>query len=473
MNRKEFLRNLGFGSLVLSNISCQDYIDVSPLQSTDFKNPLNIPETINGIGNLDVQILEKTLIDNKKTSLYLYGNSVLAPLIRVQKGASIKLKLSNQLAYPTNIHWHGLLVPAAMDGHPDQMIMPDHAFDYQFVINQQAGTNWYHPHPHEMTGEQVVRGLAGLFIVETPEEKALNLPSGAYEIPLIIQDKKFDQNGNIKYNPKMNEKMNGFMGETILVNNTISPFLNVSTRFYRFRVLNGSSARIYNLTLSDNQDFYIIGADGGILPNPEKQKSVLIASGERLDILIDFSKYSVGSEVFLESKTFGEMGDAQGKQAFNLLKFAVTKQETNTFQLSTKLIAVPKLSNSTKTRSFEIVMKMLSSSGMHKINGKTYKADRIDETVNFGTTETWEFDNSKEDQPHPMHIHGVQFQVVSRTGGRNTILSHEKGWKDTVLVAPKEKVQVIVKFETKGKFVFHCHNLEHEDDGMMLNYEVV
>jgi FtsP/CotA-like multicopper oxidase with cupredoxin domain len=155
------------------------------------------------------------------------------------------------------------------------------------------------------------------------------------------------------------------------------------------------------------------------------------------------------------------------------MSFNVSKQETDTFKLPTSLLPLTKTTASSKTRTFALTMDMMAmSGGMHKINGKVYKSDRIDETVTFGATEIWEFDNSTGDEPHPMHIHGVQFQVVSRSGGRNAILPHEKGWKDTVLVAPKEKVQVIMKFEQKGKFVFHCHNLEHEDDGMMLNFEV-
>jgi FtsP/CotA-like multicopper oxidase with cupredoxin domain len=166
------------------------------------------------------------------------------------------------------------------------------------------------------------------------------------------------------------------------------------------------------------------------------------------------------------------MGTAQGTQAFKILKFIVNKQESNTFKLPASLIPLPNLSGSNKKRSFSLTMTMNMSGGMHRINNKVFSSQRIDETVNLGSTETWEFDNSTGDEPHPMHIHGVQFQVLSRIGGRNTLFPHEKGWKDTVLVAPKEKVQVIMKFEQKGKFVFHCHNLEHEDDGMMLNFEV-
>jgi blue copper oxidase len=314
-----------------------------------------------------------------------------------------------------------------------------------------------------------------LFIVESEEENALNLPSGDHEIPLIIQDKRLNPNGTIKYNPTMMEIMTGFMGDTILVNGTYKPYLEVDTRFYRFRVLNGSTARIYNLALSNGAEFYVIGSDGGILPKPEKVKNLLLSSGERTDILVDFSDMEVGKMVYLVNETFTGMGDAQGKQTFKIMSFNVRGDQNDDFILPPSLLPFIKLAGASKTRPFKLSMSMghNRAGGMHQINGKTFKSDRIDEYVDFGATEIWEFDNAGGDEAHPMHVHGVHFQVVARIGGRNTILPQERGWKDTVLVAPKEKVQVIMKFEQKGKFVLHCHNLEHEDDGMMLNFEVV
>ncbi|MCP9755943.1 bilirubin oxidase [Lacihabitans sp. CCS-44] len=475
MKRIEFLKTLGLGLSaggILS--SCMGDGDVVPVSEiADFGNALKIPETIYNATSLASKSLKDTIINGKSSSYLGYGPGILGPTIRIKSGNSLNLNFKNQLSEHTNIHWHGLVIPAEMDGHPDQMVMANNSFDYKFAVNQAAGTNWYHPHIHEITGRQVTQGLAGLFIVESNEEKALNLPTESFEIPLIIQDKRFNDDGTIKYKPNMDEKMNGYMGETILVNGTFSPFLKVSSNLYRFRVLNGSSARIYNLALSNAASFYIIGSDGGILEKPEVVSSVLLSSGERLDILIDFSKVPLNSEIFLESNQFSGMGTAQGTQKFKILKFIVNKQGESNFKVPLSLIPIQKLSGSTQNRNFSLKMKMLSlNGGMHRINNKVYKSGRIDETVSLGATETWEFDNSTGDEPHPMHIHGVHFQVVARSGGRNEIQPHEKGWKDTVLVAPKEKVQVIIKFTQKGKFVFHCHNLEHEDDGMMLNFEV-
>lgn len=482
MNRNQFLKNLGFGTVAIATgetllSSCMGNMDMSVTPQTvtdgEFKIALKIPDTVTATTALTAQTGQDTLMSSAKVNVLGYRNGLLGPTIRVQKGASVNIPFQNKMTEHTNVHWHGLVIPAEMDGHPDQMIMANESFNFKFTINQQAGTNWYHPHLHQLTGKQVTQGLAGLFIVESSEEKALNLPSGNYEVPLIIQDKRFNSDGTIKYSPTMMEVMTGYIGDNILVNGTSKPYLDVATRYYRFRVLNGSSARIYNLALSNGADFYVIGSDGGILPQPEKVKTLMLGTGERADILIDFSTLKVGEMVYLTNETFSTMGTSQGTQAFKLMSFNATKQETDTFKMPASLIPFSKLSGATKTRPFALTMDMMAmSGGMHKINGKVYSASRIDESVALGATEIWEFDNSTGDEAHPMHVHGVQFQVVSRTGGRSVLFPQEKGWKDTVLVAPKEKVQVIMKFEQKGKFVMHCHNLEHEDDGMMLNFEV-
>jgi len=321
-----------------------------------------------------------------------------------------------------------------------------------------------------------------MFIVESPEEKVLNLPSGNYELPLVIQDKRLDANGTIMYSPTLEEVMIGYMGESITVNGVSSPFQPVTTRMYRIRVLNGSNGRMYNLALSNGNTFTVIGSDGGLLPAPETVTSLLLAPGERADLLVDFSKTALNSNVFLQSNTFSGVS-SQGSQTFKIMKFTVSKAETDTFKMPVTLNTVTPLSTlaAAKTRTFDIGIAMgmagghggsMAMKGMHTINGKVFKGDRIDESVALNSTEIWEFNNTNGDEPHPMHLHGTFFQVIGRTGGRGNILPHEKGLKDTVLAMPGEKVRIIVKFERTGKFVFHCHNLEHEDDGMMLNFEV-
>ena len=496
MERRNFIKlsGLGAGSLLtggtimsfLAGCKKEHHMGLMTepvmISEGDFTQSLSFPAQVGGNQTLTAQTTSATVRGMNVDVLGYQQNSLLGPSFRVNKGDAVNILLRNNLSEHTNIHWHGIKVPALMDGHPDQLANPGGTFLYQFTVNQRAGLSWYHPHAHELTGKQVFRGLAGSFIINDAEEAALNLPSGQYELPLIIQDKRISSAG-IPYNPTMEEVMAGFMGESILVNGVFAPYTEVATKYYRLRILNGSNARVYNLAFSNNADMIIIGNDGGLLRNPVTIKEILISPGERLDVLVNFSGISVGTEIFLTSREFSNGGDAQGKQTFSIMKFKVTSAATDTFSVPTNLSilnAIP-ASSATKTRTFEISNAMEHhgvpmNDGMqmrHRINGKLFDSSRIDEAVAANTNEIWVFDNSNGDEPHPMHLHGVFFQVLERTGGRGKLIASENGWKDTVLVMPGEIVKVIVPFETNtGKFVFHCHNLEHEDDGMMLQYQL-
>ena len=219
------------------------------------------------------------------------------------------------------------------------------------------------------------------------------------------------------------------------------------------------------------------------MKNPAPVKSIILAPGERLDVLVNFAGLTLGTEVFLESREFSNAGEAQGKQGFKIMKFKITQTVSNSFTVPTSLSAFNSISpaSSSKTRNFIINAMQMSGgmnmgsgmTGMHKINNKIYDKNRIDETATASATEIWVFDNSQGDEPHPIHMHGTHFQVLERTGGRGQLIASESGWKDTVLVMPRETVKIIITFSTyKGVFVFHCHNLEHEDDGMMLQYKL-
>jgi FtsP/CotA-like multicopper oxidase with cupredoxin domain len=394
-------------------------------------------------------------------------------------GETVSILLQNELSEETNIHWHGLILPENMDGHPKDVASPGGSLQYSLPIQQRAGTYWYHPHPHGLTAKQVFMGLAGIFIVNDAEETSLNLPSGEFEIPLIIQDKHFE-GSNLDYSPNDDEIMTGYLGEQIVVNGIHAPVLNVASGWYRFRILNGSTARVYNLALSNGLPLHIIGSDGGLLKTPETVSNVMLGPGERLDVLVDLSGQTIGKEFYLMSKKFSQY-NIQGRQAFNLMKFKVDRASSVSFTLPSSLSNIPTLDHTqaVNTRTFDIAVMAGGEGGhggmgRHSINGKTFDMERVDETVQAGSTEIWEFDNMKGDEIHPMHIHGVQFQVLHRMGGRNKVMPAEKGWKDTVLLMPGEKVKVIMTFpDYTGVFVFHCHNLEHEDDGMMLNYRIV
>lgn len=442
----------------------------------DFLQLLSLPPTAGANTSLTVQATSAALKGNQSYNVFGYqANSILGPTFRVSKGENVSIDVANSLNESTNIHWHGLHIAAAMDGHPGNILTKGSLFNYNFLIQQRAALNWYHPHPQMATARQVYKGLAGLFIINDPEEAALNLPGGQYEIPLVIQDKRLTGTG-LNYNPNMMEVMSGYMGESILVNGKVSPFHAIKSQTYRLRLLNGSNARIYNLAFSNNQIFTIIGNDGGLLKNPVSVSSILVAPGERLDILADFSVSNIGDEIFLINKLFSGAGNAQGIQEFKILKFKITQKVNSPYIVPSTLSAIITYTpaQAAQIRNFDISnpgMNMLG--GMHRINNKVYDESRIDETVSANAVEIWQFDNSQGNEPHPMHIHGISFQVLERTGGRNALTVSESGWKDTILIMPGEKVRVIVPFQSNtGKFFFHCHNLEHEDDGMMLQYQL-
>lgn len=447
----------------------------------DFTTALPSPPTTNGVTTLTAQFTTQTIFSGKSSKVLGYqSGSILGPTMVVNTGDVLSVNLQNNLSETTNIHWHGLITPANMDGHPEDVTQPGGSFNYTFTIAQRAGMYWYHPHPDGHTAKQAYLGLAGAIIVRDAEENALNLPSGEFEVPLVIQDKRISADNALDYSPTTNDVMTGYMGKYITVNGVYAPFKNVKTATYRFRVLNGSNGRIYNLGFSNGATFKVIGSDGGLLATSQTVSSLLLGPGERADILVDFSTYAVGTEVFLVNNLFSA-GTSQGKQKFNITKFIVETKVTDSFTLPTKLSAIiPMTANSaSKTRTFDISnMEMsgmggMAMKGMHRINNKVYDKNRIDEVVTAGSTEIWVFDNSQGDEPHPMHIHGVQFQVLDRAGGRDSLIASEKGWKDTILLLPGEKVRVIMTFSNnKGLYVLHCHNLEHEDDGMMLQFEV-
>lgn len=451
-----------------------------PITEGNFSTPLVIPSVVGSNVTLTAQNVTTNVGSLGSVSGYGYtSNGLLGPTIKVTSGNSVNINLVNQLIENTNIHWHGLKVPANMDGHPENYVGAGSSFNYNFTVNQRAGMYWYHPHPHMQTGKQVFKGLAGLFIVNDAEETALNLPSGNREIPLVIQDKRISA-GSIPYAPTMMEQMTGYMGQYILVNGIYAPYHNVETAKYRVRVLNGSNARIYNLALSNNASFTLIGNDGGLLTSSQTVNTLMLGPGERADLIVDFSQSILNSEIFLVSKTFGNAGTAQGTQEFRIMKFKVTTQVTDNFSIPSSLSSIAQLSESmsTKTRNFDIQNVGLSgghsgSMMVHTINGKTFDINRIDELVQNGAIEVWTFDNTKGDEPHPMHLHGVQFQIVSRTGGRGSLTPLETGWKDMALVLPGEKVKIIIPFNAyTGKFLYHCHNLEHEDTGMMGQFKI-
>jgi FtsP/CotA-like multicopper oxidase with cupredoxin domain len=419
------------------------------------RNPLKIPPAASP-GNFALSAAPATvdLGGGKLSSVLAYNGFFPGPTFRANTFDSASVQFANGLTEETTVHWHGMIVPGGQtDGHPLYTALPGGNLTYTFPILQRACLNWYHPHPHMMTGEQVALGLAGAFIINDAEEAALGLPSGAYEVPLIVRDAKLDSGGNLTYT----SKSSGFLGNIPLVNGTRDPRIDVDTAIYRFRVLCGSNARLFKLALSNGAPFTLIGNDGGLLETAATVGQIEFSPGERLDLLVDFRGLAVGTKVMLQDLNSG----------WNLLEFNVARQVSvaGVIPIGTLSTIVP-LSNPVVTREF-------SFDGMSRINGKVYDINRIDFQVPLGQTELWRFKTGG-NAPHPVHVHGASFQVQSRSGGRGVLFPWERGWKDTVLLQDGETVEVLVRFDAyRGLYLMHCHKLEHEDMGMMANFEVI
>ena len=425
--------------------------------------------------------------------------SYLGPTIRANKGEKVRIRFTNNIPDVTIVHWHGLHVPAVMDGHPRYVIPLGQTYTYEFEVRNRAGTYWYHPHPHGRTGPQVYGGLAGLFLVSDNEEKAAGLPSGDYDIPLVIQDRIFDRNNQLIYAVgNMMDRMTGFLGDRILVNGKPDFILPVATRAYRLRLLNGSNSRIYKLAWQDGSPLTVIGTDGGLLEEPVQRSYVMLGPGERLELWADFSHYQAGTETALVSLPFGTGGIGNGMMGggmmgsgqnlpngagFMIFRIKVNRREETTLSLPKRLSTLERYRfddavNSRNPRTFYLFMQQMTWT----INGRTFQMTEVanDEKVRLDTLEVWEFINEgggmemmgMMSMPHPIHLHGNQFQVLGRSGVMHNGYVDD-GWKDTVLLMPGERVKLLVGFDTyKGLYLYHCHNLEHEDMGMMRNYLV-
>ncbi len=437
-------------------------------------------------------------------------NSYLGPIFRLQKGQKVRVRFTNEIDQETIVHWHGLHVPEQADGHPRYVIDKGKTYVYEFTVDNRAGTYWFHPHPHGKTGPQVYSGLTGLFIVSDAEEGRAGLPSGRYDLPLVIQDRTFDRNNQLVYlTGGMMQRMSGFLGDRILVNGRPEAAFDVATNVYRLRLLNGSNSRIYKVAFSDGTPLTVIATDGGLLEKPVNRPYVMLGPAERIELWVDFSRYKIGETPTLVSLPFdgtggmsmmggGMMGRGRNRNAnalpngsrFDLVRFKIVKREQPTLKLPQRLSVIPSADpsqavNVNRPRRFTFAMGM----GSATINGRTFEMTRVadDEIVKLNTTEVWEFINGGRgggmmgggmmQMPHPVHVHGLQFRIIERTTGAGWQTMKDgfvdEGWKDTVLLMPGMRAKILLRFEDfDGLYLYHCHNLEHEDMGMMRNYLV-
>lgn len=533
LSRRSFLGACGSaslgvaaGSLVGGLFGCSNAQsqEAEPARATpDFEPDLDV--------RLYAEPAAASLLDGATTRVWRYraevisgdadrvipGGSYLGPTLRMRRGERFRVRFVNNIPEVSIVHWHGLIVPPRMDGRPQDVIPRGKEYVYEFEVRNRAGTYWYHAHPDERTGPQVYYGMAGLLLVRDEEEAALQLPDGPFELPLVIQDRLFDDQNDLVYVNGHMDRMSGFLGDRILLNGSIDISRDVRAGAYRLRLLNGSNSRIYRLAWSDGRPLTVIGTDGGLLEEPVERQSLLFAPGERVELWADFSDASPGDRVELISLPFdaggfddgrggmrgrgggmmgggmrgrgrGMMGDMHGfalpgRERFAVARMRVVDGAVPKRTLPTRLATIDRYRmadahNARRPRTFELEMAHMR----WLINGRSFDMADVapEERVPFGSLDAWVFVNQggrmgmmggMMQMPHPMHLHGVQFQVVERRNARYPEAHVDGGWQDTVLVMPDERVTVLARFDQfDGMYVYHCHNLEHEDMGMMRNY---
>jgi len=512
LDRRQVLKLAGYGALGLianpilpfTNLSAASQQSASLLE-TGFQPDLDLsliaqPDALEIFPGDPTRVWQYHAVVHAgdPTRVVSLPGSYLGPIIRMNRGEKVRIRFANQTPEDSIVHWHGLHVPASMDGHPRDVIPQGGLYLYEFEVTNRAGTYWYHPHPDGRTGPQVYRGLAGLFIVSDEAERSLQLPSGQYDVPLVIQDRTFSRDNQLIYTSgHPMEQMIGFLGDRILVNGMPDYMLPVATTTYRLRLLNGSNSRIYRLAWEDGRPLTVIGSDGGLLAAPVTRRYAFLGPAERLEIWADFSQDPVGYRTALLSLPFDAGGTGPGMMmgrgmasgrglpngaGLTVFRVDVTTREKKRYELPRSLAQIGPpaddlADNFSTPKRFYLTMNHMQWS----INGRIFQMEGVadDEIVRLGSSEIWEFYNSgggmmhMMNMPHPIHLHGKSFRVIERSGVRHSGYVDD-GWKDTVLLLPGERVRMLVNFEDyPGMFLYHCHNLEHEDMGMMRNYFVM
>jgi blue copper oxidase len=463
------------------------------------QNLLYIPDTLSGtVFNLSAQAGTKQFIGSNNTPTYGYNGNFLGPTLLINKGDSITLNVTNNLTQETTVHWHGFHVAPQNDGGPHQIIMPGATWSPSFTMRNEAATFWYHPHGEGKTEIQISKGLAGMIIVRDSTEASYTLPRtyGIDDFPLIVQSKAFDvlyQFATATHEDSVN-----------MVNGTIDPYLPVPQQVVRLRLLNASADRTYNFGLSNNANFYLIASDGGLLSQPYLTNRVRLSTGERAEILVNLSSYSIGTQLYLKSYASelprGIIGaDSVGTSTivisegyysnplngadFDVLRLDIIAPTANPVTNIPAAFA-PKVplsaSDSWITRSVHFSPDTITSGqqgyvdGPFMMNDTPFHMDSINIVTYLDSTEIWTLTNSTM-VAHPFHIHDIEFFVLDING--NPPPPEYQGLKDVILVQPNDTVRFITKFITFSDpvvpYMFHCHLLHHEDDGMMGTFLVI
>ncbi|TMR24397.1 multicopper oxidase family protein [Nonomuraea turkmeniaca] len=502
VSRRAFLGMLGGAGMAaagcgaLAETSGQLLASRLPLPRP-FTVPLPVPEVARPVrpGRYEVtqRVAAAEIIPGTTTEVWGYGGTFPGPTFELRRGERATIAVRNELPVPTSTHLHGGVNPQDSDGYPTDLVVPanyaaDHhghgearpgghaagrqhaetrhqtVKDYHYPLDQRAATLWYHDHRMDHTAPQVWRGLAGMVLVRDDEEDALPLPRGERELPLMICDRAFDTDGSFRYPDPHSagsfggDYMEGVEGDVILVNGAPWPVAEVTATRHRLRLLNASNARRYRLQLAPGGRFVQIGSDAGLLAVPIAHDTIPIAPGERYDVVVDFSAYPVGSTVTLVNTL------ATGS-AGNVMRFRVTRRAADDSAVPRRLSHPEARPAAVATRTFDF----RRTGNAWTINGHSYRPGVPLARPRLGTAEVWRLTS---DFHHPVHVHLAHFQVLARNG--RPPAATDGGWKDTVDVRPYEVVDVLARFHGyRGRYMLHCHNLEHEDMAMMADFEVI
>jgi FtsP/CotA-like multicopper oxidase with cupredoxin domain len=471
-----------------------------------FTTPLPVPRVLRpvstdgGVDRYEIRqaVGKHSFLPGVPSEIWGYEGIFPGPTIEARRGRQAIVVHRNELSVPTVVHLHGGVLAPKDDGYPTDYVTPvgaavdptltEHAKhgvagiaqgsrEYVYPNDQPAATLWYHDHRMGFTGPSIYRGLAGFYLIRDDVEDALPLPRGSHDIPLLIADRTFNRDGSLFYpleDPAMHRAgvtvayhHSGMAGDTITVNGAAWPVLEADAALYRLRFLNASNARPYQLVLDPpppgGNGFVQIGSDVGLLPRPVRYDQFIIAPGERYDMLVDFSRYRPGTRVILKN----ELGDGN---AAHVMRFDVARAVRDDARIPDRLTpdpAPPPRTTGASDRKFSFFIGPQGVKGPPMINFKTFDMGRIDADPTFGSTEIWDL---TADPAHPVHLHGAHFRILSRDG--RPPQPQDGGWKDTALL-PTGSIRLSVAFTGyRGRFLLHCHNLEHGDAGMMANVEV-
>ena len=419
--------------------------------------------TANGVEQyaMTVRPANVEILPGLQTPILGYDGTYPGPTFRATRGTPAEVTFTNQAQRDLVVHLHGGVNPPSSDGYPSDIFANGTSKTYMYPNVQSSASLWYHDHSHGETARTLFAGLAGMYVLEDPDDEKLGLPSGDYDVPLMIQDRSFNSDGSLRFRVDLDR---GFHGDTILVNGAVAPRMTVERRLYRFRILNASNARAYTLSLGNNREMIQIGTDAGLLPEPVRRTSIPLEPAERVDVVIDFRQFGRGSKIILRNTT----GEAP---TTSVMRFDIVKGGAEEAHVPDVLGDFEELPPVNAQREWALTFQGLGIAEW-QIGYGGFDYNRIDCRPRQGSSELWTFTNYS-GRVHPMHLHLAHFRVIS-IDGKQPHAADARGLKDTVRVGPYEKVVVQPWFDYySGLYVFHCHASEHGDMSMMGQMEVV